>query len=305
MKIYINRFPINGPWGGGARFINAFHKYVPELGYELVPPESMSIVPDVVLLAGLDNDGQGGVSAEQAVLYKLYQPSVKLVLRVNENDARKGTSYVDNTLKKLAPHMDGIIFVSNWIKDYFMSLGWGCRNNCVIVNGVDKDTFKPQPKLNNGKLNLLMSHWSDNCMKGRDYAEWLDDFTGKHHEFAFTYVGRTQACFKHSTLVKPLSGKALGMELGKHDVCINATRFDPAPNSVIEPITCGLPTYVHKDGGGAVELAGDDHVFSSPDELERLLLSKQFVPNTTKFTTWTECIQTYVKYLESVCGKFR
>jgi hypothetical protein len=136
-------------------------------------------------------------------------------------------------------------------------------------------------------------------MKGQDYAEWLDSFVGKHSdEFTFTFVGRTQANFKHATLVRPLYGKQLGEEIGKYDVCINASRFDPGPNSVIEPISCGLPTYVHIDGGGGVEFAGSDHTFSSPEDLECILLKKQFVQNASMFLQWDQTIKSYVDFLE-------
>lgn len=304
MKIYVNRTPINGPWGGGNAWVKAFHRHVPELGHELVPPSSMSVAPDVIMLAGLDNDNQGGIAAEQAIMYKVYQDRVKLVLRVNENDARKGTHHMDDYLLKLAPHIDGTVFVSKWLRDYFMERGWPCQNNTVIVNGVDKEVFRPQPKLDNGKINLLMSHWSDNYMKGQDYAEWLDSFVGKHSdEFTFTFVGRTKANFKHTTLIGPFHGKRLGEEVGKYDVCINASRFDPGPNSVIEPISCNLPTYVHVDGGGGVEFAGSDHTFSSFDDLERLLMGKRFSQNNVSFCSWKECTEAYVNFLAKTLTK--
>jgi len=307
MKIYINRKPVNAAWGGGNMFVKAMYKHVPEMSpHELIAADNAMVAPDVMLLAGIDNDGYG-ISAEQAIMYKNMMEGkrvVKLFLRVNENDARKGTSTVDPMLITLSGYMDGAIFVSNWQRDYFLEKGWKCENNTVIVNGVDHELFKQQPKLNNGKINLLMSHWSDNYMKGQDYAEWLDEFIGKYtNEFTFTFIGRTKAQFKNSSYVRPLSGRLLANEIGKYDVCINASRFDPGPNSVIEPITCGLPTYVHKDGGGAVEFAGDDHVFSTFDELEHLLLKKKFSSNLTKFLTWNQTIQNYITYIESVCGK--
>lgn len=312
MKIYINRFPINGPWGGGNAFVKAFHKHIPEVGHTIVPPESMNIAPDVIVLAGLDNDNYG-ISAEQAIHYKWMMENhgrdVKLVLRVNENDARKATSHMDEYLLKLAPHMDGTVFVSNWIRDYFEAKGWPKGNSTVIVNGVDKEVFKPQPKLNNGKLNIAAHHWSDNVRKGFDIYEQLDEFVGKNPDkFSFTYIGRDRGTFKHTNVVRPLFGKKLGEELGKHDVYVSASRFDPGPNHITESISCGLPTYVHKDGGGCVEFAGEEATYSSFSELETYLkyaaelqpvsLSRfnDFIP-----TSWQECIKKYNDFMEAVC----
>lgn len=304
MKIYVNRAPVRGAWGGGNQWVKAFHEFLPELKHGIVQPDDQMTAPDLIVLAGLDNDGVG-ISADHAVMYKEMMKDrhdVRLVLRVNENDARKGTSNVDRYLISLSQYLDGTVFVSDWLHDYFITRGWKCKNNVVIKNGVQSSVFKPGVKLDNGKVNIVSAHWSDNYMKGQDVTEWLDGFVGKHHnEFSFTFIGRTQANLKNGTLIRPLFGAKLGEEMGKFDVCINGTRFDPGPNSVIEPISCGLPTYVHIDGGGAVEFAGNDHTFSDLGELEVLLLSKSFKANTTNFTSWKTTIKQFVTYLESVC----
>ena len=319
MQVYINREPVAGPWGGGNNFVRAFWEFADtrdqltravSQGFppgsadevELCNDPSMNINPDVMLVVGLDNQGPTQISVDQAVLYRMYvNPTCKIVLRVNECDARKGTTGVDDMLLKVSEHVDGTVFVSNWLHDYFNNKGWACKEQAVIYNGVQRSIFKPAPKLDNGKVNIVTVHWSDNAMKGQDFVEWTDEFVGMHSdEFTFTFIGRTKAELKHSTHIRPLSGQRLGEEIGTYDICINASRFDPGPNSVIEPITCGLPTYVHGDGGGGVEFAGEDHVFSSFNELERLLLGKKFKQNTTNFKPWKQCITEYTAFLQSI-----
>jgi len=302
MKIYVNRQPISGPWGGGAGFINSFYSMLDNV-HEISVAPSFSDVPDIMICVGIDNDGTG-YSLEQLIRYKrsvLTRKNPKIILRVNENDARKATTHIDKQLIFLSQFVDATVFVSNWLQSYFCDKGWQCKNNCVIINGVDTNVFKPGTKFNNEKINLLSSHWSDNALKGQDYTEWLDAFVGRHpNEYSFTFVGRTKAVLKNSVHIHPLSCHPLGDELGKYDVCINASRFDPGPNSVIEPISCGLPTYVHSDGGGGVEFAGSDHTFSSYDDLEKLLLTKKFEQNKTKFSKWEECVNNYVSFIERV-----
>ena len=305
MKIYCNRFPRFSPWGGGAQFVNAFHKHAKELGHELVAPDSMTVAPDVILLAGLDNDGEG-ISAEQAIMYRMTvadTKDVKLVLRINENDARKNTTGMDDYLRKLAPHMDGAIFVSQWISDYFKANpGWKCKKNSVIINGVDGDVFKPQPKLSNGKTNIVTAHWSNNVNKGFDIYEKLDEFVGSDEgkNYTFTYIGRDRKTFKNTTVISPLYGKKLGEEMGKYDVYISASRWDPGPNHCVESISCNLPTYVHEQGGGCVEFAGSDHVYRDWEELKQILVKGQFSVNTTQFSNWSNCIQQYVELFSRI-----
>lgn len=302
MKICINRRPIRGPWGGGAQFINSFHKLVPDMGHEMVPPDSMSVAPEAILLAGLENDNQGGISAEQAVMYKMYmKPDCKLVLRVNENDARKGTSHVDDLLMQVFPHMDGVVFVSHWLRDYFRDVGWEGPNDTVIVNGVDAEIFNRQPLIDNNKINIVAHHWSDNVLKGFDIYEKIDEFVGQNSlEYQFTYIGRDRQTFKNTNVVRPLSGKRLGEELGKHDVYVSASRFDPGPNHITEAISCGLPTYVHEKGGGAVEFAGADHAYSDWEALQALLLEAKFTKNSTQFGSWKDCIEQYVQFITTL-----
>lgn len=307
MKLHINRSRIRGPWGGGAHFINAMYELAPEMGAELVSSDTLQGSPDIVLIVGLDND-QHNVSAEQLVMYKTFmegQKDIKLVMRVNECDARKGTKNVDYTLLKIAEHCEHTVFVSEWLQDHFNQKGWPCKKQSVIYNGVDREVFAPQQKLNDGKVHVVAHHWSDHAMKGQDVYEALDALVGKHPDkLAFTYIGRTRARLPNSTTIRPLSGKPLGEELGKHDVYVSGSVFDPAPNHVFEAIACDLPTYVDIDGGGAVEIAGEDHTFTDFSEIERLLLDRSFVKNTNalQLTSWNECVTRYVDVLKQVVG---
>jgi len=317
MRVYINRMPVSGPWGGGNIFTSAFHKRAPQFCDLDINPTG-NITPDVILMVGLDNDGWG-ISIDQAVMYKLYvKPDVKIVLRVNENDARKGTNTVDPLLLKVSEHIDATVFVSTWLQQYFNDKGWACKEQAVIVNGVAADVFKPQPKLNNGKLNIVTHHWSNNEMKGFDIYEKLDELVGQEPDrYAFTYIGRERGTFKHTKVVKPLVGVPLGEELGKHDLYVSASRFDPGPNHVLEALSCGLPTYVHEDGGGCVEFAGVPNAYANWENLKSFLeaIRKQvdefppngaydphrlFPDNSIKLRTWNDCIKAYVDYLEQV-----
>jgi hypothetical protein len=302
MKIYINRNSVVGPWGGGAHWINAMHELTPKFGHSICDLENE---PNILLAAGIDPDQQK-MSANTCLHYKWNEArhgkKVKVFLRVNDNDARKGTNGVDAELIRLSEFVDGTIFVSEWLKDYFDEKGWKCKNNTVIVNGVDKEIFKPGMKMNNGRLNIVAHHWSNNPMKGFDIYDALDEWVGKNPDVTFTYVGRERGTFKNSTVVPPLSGKKLGDELSKHDLYVSASRHDPGPNHVIESISCGLPTYVHVDGGGAVEFAGSEHSFSTFEEFISVIERAKkgmFTFNTTTFNDWKHCVEKFVRFMDA------
>lgn len=302
MKVYVNRRPINAPWGGGNMFVKALYEHLPQLGSDIIDHGDSRAIPNVVFVVGLDDDGRF-IAAEQAVMYKLFQPNVKVILRVNENDARKGTHGVDQRLMGLSACVDGTVFVSNWLRDHFIDLGWHCQNNAVIINGVDEEVFKPRPKLNNGKLNIVTHHWSNNSFKGFDIYDRLDEFVGRFPDkYAFTYIGRDRGSFKNTTVIRPLMGERLGEELGKHDVYVSASRADPGPNHLLEALACNLPTYVSVEGGGCVEFAGQDHVFRDWDDLKTILEKSSPKPNRAFVPgRWQSCIREYNDFLEATC----
>lgn len=286
MKVFINRTIVQGPYGGGNLFVKAFYEHVSEFGLQLTHNPKQA---DVVFIAGMSAEN-GSPSAFDL----LWHP--KKIFRVNECDSRKNTVGVDDTIKQISVNCQKTVYVSNWLRDELKA-----DNDCpVIYNGCDDKIFKPQPKLNNGKINIVTHHWSDNTRKGLETYQWLDEFAGNNIDFSFTYIGRIKTFLRNSTKIDPIFGHILGTTLGKFDVSVNASVYDPGPNSVLEPLSCNIPTFVHKDGGGGVEFAGQDHTFSNHDELEKILLSKNYVMNSFKPSSWHACIEQYIEVIKSM-----
>lgn len=292
MKILVNRRPVNGPWGGGNAWVQAFFKYAPEFG--VTPVTSFSTRPDAVLIVDPRYD-ELRLSINEILAYRHLMPKIKIFQRINECDARKGTTDVDPLLQMCSSHLTHAFFVSNWTLGYHQSKVWNCSSNSVIYNGVDKDVFCPTPRTNK-KISIVTHHWSDNEKKGQDAHAWLDQFVANNQDFTYTFIGRSKYQFKNSVHVQPLYGKELGDELTKHDVYVTATYADPGPNHVIESLSCRLPTYSWIAGGGAVEFTGKDHSYDDITELEKILLSKNYTQNTSFVPTdWRTCIESYVK----------
>jgi hypothetical protein len=112
--------------------------------------------------------------------------------------------------------------------------------------------------------------------------------------FTFTYIGRERGSFKNTKIIKPLFGNELGEELGRYDVYVSASRFDPGPNHIIESLSSEIPTYVHHQGGGCIEFSGDDHVYSSINHLLNILSSKSYTKNDFWHPgSWEECIEKF------------
>ncbi len=289
MKVLINRKPVEGPWGGGNNFVKAFYKYLPEHGHEVFN----TFVPDLDVIFVMDpRYDELGISINEAIMYKNQFPNVKIVQRINECDARKNTNDIDKMLLECSKHIDKTIFVSYWMMNYFIEKKWQCKENYVLVNGVD-EFYKPREKIKNNKVNIVTHHWSDNYMKGFDYYEMIDNLCKDREDITFTYIGRERGTFKNTKVVPPLFGEALAKELGRYDLYITASRYDPGPNHVLEAIASEIPVFAYAEGGGACEFAGSEFIFNSFEDLVEKINKKSYNNNKTKISSWKECMDKF------------
>lgn len=312
MKVLINREMVQGPWGGGNNFVRAFREHVPKHGHQVV--DRLEDAPNVVLLMGPGADGMG-IDSEAVFRHRQRDPGCRVIARMNDCDARKGTTGVDRALWEIVQRADVAVFVSKWLQDHlteswtrlpdpYAYAAWTTygvvMRSYVVHNGVDVQLFRTRTVEERNRTKVVAHHWSDNPLKGRDVYEALDSIP---FGVEFTYIGRHQCNFKnpYTRVVPPLFGDELANELANHDVYVSGSRFDPGPNHIAESIACGLPTYVHKDGGGCVEFAGADHVYNDIDHLRRIIAGGDFKPNAAiTFSDWDVCIGRYVEIIERV-----
>lgn len=287
MKIAINRKPVDGPWGGGNKFVKAVYDFVPA---DVEITNHLSDDVDVIFL--MDPRKDGSFDAGDAFRFAASH-RVQVVQRINECDARKGTEHMDSLLLQCSQYNTKTIFVSEWMKRYFVSKGWSCKNQFVLVNGVDDCFFDATKKESNDKVRIVTHHWSNNVMKGFDAYEFIDYLSSKNTRLTFTYIGRDRGTFTNCNVVAPLYDKALAEELSKHDVYISGSRNDPGPNHVLEAIAVGLPTYVHAEGGGGVEFAGRQFSYKNFHELEKILLQTVHSKNDMYISRWSETMKNF------------
>ena len=300
MKVLVNREPVDGPWGGGNLLVRSLYEILPRHDVKIVSKFEKDI--DLIFIQD-PRYGNTGISINEIVQYKSKYPGTKIVHRINECDARKGTSGVDNMLSECSKYTDHTVFVSNWMKKYHEDKGWNCSNTSVIYNGVDKDHFSKGEKIKNGKVNIVTHHWSNNKMKGFDIYNAIDEFVGLNEDFTFTYIGRENGTFKNTSVIDPLFGKHLGECLSKYDVYISGSLFDPGPNHILESLSCEIPTYVHSMGGGCVEFAGKTHMYETFEELKETLNSKNYNKNFLTPQSWGECMSQYFNLFKELIKK--
>ncbi len=297
MKIFVNREPVSGPWGGGNNFVKAFYEVASTHGHEVTPV----LKPDTDIIFVIDPRPENKSPGIQQILTaKQSLPKSKIVQRINECDARKNTEHMDHFLLQCSQYNDMTIFVSKWMQEYFIKKGWACGTVSHLHNGVDTEMYDyahSQRQESDGLLRVVAHHWSNNLLKGFDAYEFLDYLAGKG-EIHFKYIGRHRDSFRHAQIVEPCVGHRLATNLANNDVYISASRFDPGPNHILEALAARLPTYVHTDGGGAVEFAGDSHTFSNLEDIETIIKMKNHAKNDYNPIGWEQCILNYLHLME-------
>ena len=295
MKILINRKPVAGPWGGGNAFVKALVSELEVSGHKV----THTIEPDINCFFAMDPRPDSSCPGIGDFLQQFAHRKIPIVQRINECDARKNTEHMDNLLLQCSQYLSQTIFVSAWMQNYFLQKGWRCPNTTYIHNGVDKSVFKSYPRERGAIKSVVSHHWSNNLLKGFDAYEFLDYLAGKG-KIKFTYIGRHRNSFSNTEIIEPCTGKELAKNLAQHDLYISGSRFDPGPNHILEALAVGLPTYVHAEGGGAVEFAGKSHTFRNLSELERIVLASHYEPNVRTPISWKESIGEYIKLIETI-----
>lgn len=297
MKVLINRKIVEGPWGGGNNFVRALSEGLKSSGHEVTNRIEQGIDCFFVMDPRPNSDCPGLVDFLKV---RNQFPKTKIIQRVNECDARKNTEHLDSFLVQCSSVIDKTVFVSDWLSNYFARKGWVCQKNVSIHNGVDTEKFNTGSRKTESTIpRVVAHHWSNNIMKGFDVYDFLDYMASKDL-IKFTYIGRHRNTFSNTECIDPCVGAELAKNLSFHDVYISGSRFDPGPNHILEALAVGLPTYVHAEGGGAVEFAGSSHSFKNFSELENIILSSEYRANEYKPLSWQESISKYLVEIENI-----
>ncbi len=311
-KILINRKPFYGPWGGGIKFLNSLYEYAAEFGWEVVNKFEPNL--DAIFIMDPEYD-ELGISVKEVVEYKEQFPNTKVIHRVHHSDLQKGRAkggILDHMFRISAEFSDATVWISNWSKEYHSSGRWGWADNKqeIVYNGVDLEMYKPGgEKIDNGKINILTHHWSDNDLKNNGLYEFIDDWVGTEEgkNFTFTYLGRTKSTFNNTKVIEPISGDELAKEVGRYDVYVTGTKYEALGNHVMECLATGMPIIGFEQGGGAAELienAQTGHLIKGVGEVIDVLKSYSDMDKSKVYNTWDmdwkQCARKVYDIIESV-----
>lgn len=281
INVYVNRRIVNSAWGGGNKIVKGLFKFGKECGLNvsnILGPET-----DIALVINPHFDNPTGMLGINEILevQKIYKPDLKIVNRINEKNLGRvpQEDRFDDLYIETSKYVDASIFVSEWLREYYFSKEWFCDKSVVIHNGVDKSIFKNyKNKLSeeNGKVNIITHHWSNNIAKGFNFYEAVEKMCEENSDrFTFTYMGRHRDNFKTANLIGPYHGEKIGTELSKYDLYISASQFESGPNHVLEALACELPVLILDRAGGGIEMVNNEknHFLDEKDLVRKILNS--------------------------------
>ena len=257
MKISFNMDLNSASHGGGIGFANFLKSYLENTGIDVV---NHLRDDDIDIIFHINITYCAAYSFYAAYLYKLEHPTTVIAHRVNDSGMHRPHGLMARLMAACGRHSDYLIYISEWLKEVMHHKLYSERPYTVIHNGADEDVFNQNQRKRwekKSRLKIVTHHWSSNFLKGHEIYQYLDELLGQEsirNKYEFIYIGNypQNIVYKNTTLVPPLTGKALADELKKHHVYITAARKEAAPMHPIEGALCGLPI-LYVDSGALPE----------------------------------------------------
>ena len=262
MKVFFNLKPPNGSYGGGAFFVKNLSEFLITKNINITYKLNDNDI-DIIIIIDPRKGKCKKYSINDIINYKNKNPNVKIIHRINECDIKREKSInIEPKILSTMEKADHIIFVSNWLKEYYFNkYKLNIQNVSSILNSCNQQIFYPleNKKINKIKIKLITHHWSDDYLKGFEIYNKLDKILETNKDFSFTFIGNYNKKYKpkNINLIKPITGIELSNILREHDIYLTATQFEPGGVHYVEGMLCGLPVLYYKNGGSVKETVND------------------------------------------------
>ncbi len=253
MKIYINREPVSGPWGGGNKTLQALIDRIKDEGSQVTFDLSES---DIDIIFCFDpRPNSYGVWYQDFLNYREINKNTKIVQRVGDIGTHSKPELTQLVFQSIQ-FSDFIIFPSSWARDAIQFKG----PNCAIVKNSPMPIFyKNRQDLNidsKNKVRIVTHHWSTNPKKGFDVYSDLCQYIKNKDNIEFSYIGRVPDNFDKtvfSEYIEPQDETSLSNILPQYDIYVTASVEEAGANHPLEALAAGLPVIYHENGGSIPE----------------------------------------------------
>ena len=278
MKLAINHRHVDGPWGGGNRFVAALAAAVSARGDIVVQTLEHDDVDLLLLIDPRARNRQLSFTPGDALRYVTRRrPQALVIHRINECDERKGTLTMNPRLRLANYCADHTVFIASWLKE--LAVWRRESDSSVILNGGDDGVFRRDSAAvwqGEGPLRLVTHHWGAHPNKGWDVYPILDRMLGEpswRERISFCFIGNrpVDAQLAHIEFRKPLDGVALAGALAEHHAYVTASIGEPGGMHHIEGALLGLPILFRRSGALPEYCAPYGIGFDGPEDFPRAL----------------------------------
>jgi hypothetical protein len=271
MKIYFNRRPVEGPWGGGTKVLSAIVQECSIRKHKIFFEEEIHSNQEFDIMFCMDPRPSQFARFEDLVQKKTRNKNSKIIQRVGDLGTH-GKPELLHLVQRTTRYADLVIFPSKWAQK-----NSGVTSRSTVVSNAPLEQFFVEPKTkSNERISIVSHHWSNNVYKGFDIYEALDQFCRINNEYSFTFIGRKPDNVQLSNHIEPQDVKGLVEKLPNYDLYVTASKLEAGANHVLEAMAVGLPVLFHVDGGSINEYCeGRGISYSSFEDLKNLLIHKE------------------------------
>ena len=311
MRVFINRKPVTGPWGGGNKTLSSLVMALQERKHKVV----FELDEKVDIIFCMDPRPQR-YSYQDLLKHKMRYGS-KLIQRVGDVGSHSKPDLTE-LLKLNLKNNDMTIFTSLWAKNY-LNIIIEKEKHRIIENtplGIFYN-YRNKPKNINSKkkLKIVTHHWSDNDKKGFDVYSVLGNLIHNKviESFELTYIGRYSKKYSLQGIdfIAPVDKEKLSIMLPKYDIYLTGSLEEAGANHVLEAIAAGLPVLYRKGGGSINEYCKgygyeyEDNIISIMDKISLIQQSYPIVKS--RLLEYNLCMsdnmKKYVELIEYVGKK--
>ena len=294
-KVYINRRPVLGPWGGGNKFVKALSDELKKSGISV----SYELSPEIDVIFCFDpRPDKEGIWYQDFLNHKS-KFGTKIIQRVGDVGSHSKPDLTKLVIESVKCS-DHIIFPSLWSKEY---IGFDQDNFSIIPNAPLGDfyNYRKNNTTANKPLKVITHHWSMNTKKGFEIYSFLGEQIKSNRlcDVEFTYVGRYNRDFSSAgvKILSPVDTKSLTEILPKYDLYLTASLEEAGANHVLEAMACGLPV-LYRKGGGSIEEYCKDHGEMYENAEEMLEKIKNYMNKKWNSPSYSKSIEdTIAEYL--------
>tara|TARA_Y100001938_G_scaffold150797_1_gene243492 strand:+ start:4068 stop:4982 length:915 start_codon:yes stop_codon:yes gene_type:complete len=302
MKIYLNRSPKTGPWGGGNKTVTKLSEKLVEQGHEVVYELCKGI--DIIFCF----DPRPNERGEQYANFLDYRNKTdcKIIQRVGDLGTH-GKPQLTSFVKETIELSDFLIFPSEWAKEKIEYK----KNNYKIVHNAPLEMFYNYRNENSNivgqKIKVITHHWSTNPKKGFDYYNTVDRACRDSKFLSFTYIGRLPEDMEMSNHIEATGdNNFIAKKLSESHIYLTASEEEAGANHVLEAMAAGIPVVYHENGGSIPNYC-NGYGLSFEDEMSMFVKIRDVAYNYADYKAATMKYQRNMsnvieEYIEVICN---